>query len=73
MAFVIVVSMIGLTAAGCCMGGEGGCMNLVIWICPALSAVIIAGMATCLQIVQIAFAWQYAFPGHAAEPAANPL
>ena len=53
--------------------GEGGCMPLIIGICTALCAVMIAGIATCLQIVQIAFAWQYAFPGDAAEPAANPV
>jgi len=66
MAFVIVVSMIGLTAAGCCMGGEGGCIPVIIGICTALCAVMIAGIATSLQIVQIVFAWQYAFPGDAA-------
>jgi len=52
---------------------EGGCIAAIIGICTALCAVMIAGIATCLQIVQIAFAWQYAFPGNTAELAADPL
>ena len=60
-----------MVAAGCCAGGAegglggccaGGCASVLIALC----SLIAVGMATCLQVVIIAFAWKYAFPGEVA-------
>ena len=53
--------MFAMVAAGCCVG-EGGCVAGLMAACIGMCVILISGIATCLQIVQIVFAWKYAFP-----------
>mgnify|MGYP000499357799 CR=1 FL=1 len=67
---------IGLAAMGAMAYGApevGGCIGATMGICVALCGAIIAATAFLLQIVQISYAWRYAFPADATESAADPL